>query len=82
MNSHRTAPTDHILPILARTIWWRAWPVSAKKQLVNRYIDNENVTAVIFTYVPGQDTSRTLVEIMYREQSPSSSLPYTIARKS
>ncbi|KAL1877654.1 hypothetical protein Plec18167_004619 [Paecilomyces lecythidis] len=49
-------------------------------RLVDRWIDHPNVTAVIFGHLPGQDSGRALVEIMYGKQSPSGRLPYTVAR--
>lgn len=49
-------------------------------RLVDRWIENPNVTAVIYGHVPGQDSGRALVNIMYGEQSPSGRLPYTVAK--
>jgi beta-glucosidase len=50
-------------------------------RLVDNWIDNPNVTAVIFAHLPGQDSGRALVEVMYGKQSPSGRLPYTVAKK-
>ncbi|RJE23101.1 hypothetical protein PHISCL_04548 [Aspergillus sclerotialis] len=50
-------------------------------RLVDRWIENPNVTAVIYGHVPGQDSGRALVNIMYGEQSPSGRLPYTVAKR-
>ncbi|PYH72799.1 beta-glucosidase [Aspergillus vadensis CBS 113365] len=49
-------------------------------RLVDRWIDNPNITAVIYGHLPGQDSGRALVEIMYGKQSPSGRLPYTVAK--
>ncbi|CDK28029.1 unnamed protein product [Kuraishia capsulata CBS 1993] len=49
-------------------------------RLVDKWIDHENVTAVIMAHLPGQDTGRALVEVMYGKQSPSGRLPYTVAK--
>ncbi|KAF5671691.1 glycoside hydrolase family 3 [Fusarium heterosporum] len=49
-------------------------------RLVDRWIDNPNVTAVVFAHLPGQDAGRSLVEIMYGDQAPSGRLPYTVAK--
>ncbi|CRG91027.1 beta-glucosidase [Talaromyces islandicus] len=50
-------------------------------RLVDNWIDNDNITAVVFAHVPGQDSGRALVDVMYGKQSPSGRLPYTVARK-
>lgn len=49
---------------------------------VDRWIENTNITAVIYAHLPGQDSGRALVEAMYGKQSPSGRLPYTVAKKS
>lgn len=49
-------------------------------RLVDRWIDHPNVTAVIIGHLPGQDSGRALVEIVYGKQSPSGRLPYTVAK--
>lgn len=53
---------------------------NAGVRLVDRWIDHPNITAVIYAHLPGQDSGRALVEIMYGGQSPSGRLPYTVAR--
>ncbi|KAF7168862.1 hypothetical protein CNMCM6106_003877 [Aspergillus hiratsukae] len=50
-------------------------------RLVDRWIDNDNITAVIYAHLPGQDTGGALVEVMYGKQSPSGRLPYTVAKQ-
>ncbi|KAJ9633809.1 hypothetical protein H2199_009222 [Coniosporium tulheliwenetii] len=47
-------------------------------RLVDQWIENPNVTAVIFGHLPGQDSGRALVEILYGRTSPSGKLPYTV----
>lgn len=54
---------------------------NAGLRLVDAWIENPNVTAVIYAHVPGQDSGRALLEIMYGKQSPSGRLPYTVGRK-
>jgi beta-glucosidase len=49
-------------------------------RLVDAWINNPNVTAVILAGLPGQESGKALVEIMYGRQSPSGRLPYTIAK--
>ncbi|KAH7110992.1 glycosyl hydrolase family 3 N terminal domain-containing protein [Dactylonectria estremocensis] len=50
-------------------------------RLVDPWIEHPNITAVIMAHLPGQDSGRALVEILYGKQSPSGRLPYTIARQ-
>lgn len=47
-------------------------------RLVDAWIDNVNITAVIFAHTPGQDSGRALVEVMYGKQGFSGRLPYTV----
>ncbi|QIW99104.1 hypothetical protein AMS68_004622 [Peltaster fructicola] len=49
-------------------------------RLVDAWIDNPNVTAVIFAHLPGQDAGRALTQILYGDVSPSGRLPYTVAK--
>ena len=50
-------------------------------RLVDAWIDNSNVTALIFAHLPGQDSGRALVQVVYGKQSPSGRLPYTVAKR-
>lgn len=50
-------------------------------RVVDNWIENSNVTAVIFAHLPGQDTGRALVDILYGRANPSGRLPYTVAKK-
>jgi len=54
---------------------------NAGVRLVDAWIDNPNITAVIYAHLPGQDSGQALVDIMYGTQSPSGRLPYTVAKK-
>jgi len=49
-------------------------------RLVDVWIDNPNVTAVLFAHLPGQDSGKALVEILFGLTSPSGKLPYTVAK--
>ncbi|KAI7151876.1 putative beta-glucosidase [Hortaea werneckii] len=53
---------------------------NAGVRLVDTWIENPNVTAVIFAHVPGQMNGEALAAILYGEQSPSGRLPYTVAK--
>ncbi|GAB7339006.1 hypothetical protein MBLNU457_5672t1 [Dothideomycetes sp. NU457] len=48
-------------------------------RVVDEWVDNPNITAVIFSHLPGQDSGRALVELLYGRQSFSGRLPYTVA---
>jgi beta-glucosidase len=48
---------------------------------VAEWVDNPNITAIIYGHLPGQDSGRALTEIMYGRQSPSGRLPYTVAKR-
>lgn len=54
---------------------------SAGIRVVDEWIDHENITAVIFAGLPGQESGHSLVEILYGDVSPSGRLPYTVAKK-
>lgn len=54
---------------------------NAGVRLVDEWIDHENVTAVIFAHLPGQDAGRAVVQLLYGDVSPSGRLPYTVAKK-
>ncbi|KAG9230487.1 putative beta-glucosidase M [Amylocarpus encephaloides] len=49
-------------------------------RLIDQWIENPNVTAVIFAHLPGQDSGRAAVQILYGLESPSGKLPYTVAK--
>lgn len=53
---------------------------NAGVRLVDAWIENVNITAVVYAHLPGQDSGRSLVQVMYGEQSPSGRLPYTVAK--
>ena len=50
-------------------------------RLVDAWIDNPNITAVVYGHLPGQDSGRALIEILYGKQSPSGRMPYTVAKQ-
>jgi beta-glucosidase len=49
--------------------------------LMEEWIDNPNVAAVVWAGLPGQESGNGLVDILYGAASPSGKLPYTIAKK-
>ncbi|PFH60523.1 hypothetical protein XA68_10837 [Ophiocordyceps unilateralis] len=49
-------------------------------RLVDSWIEEANVTAVIMAHLPGQDSGRALVRLLYGDVNFSGRLPYTLAR--
>ena len=49
---------------------------------VDSWIDHPNITAVIYAHLPGQDSGRALVDVLYARNGtgPSGRLPYTVAK--
>jgi len=54
---------------------------SAGVRVVDAWIEHENVTAVIFGGLPGQESGNALVDILYGDVTPSGKLVHTIAKK-
>ena len=46
--------------------------------LVNQFISHDNVTAIIFAHLPGQESGRALASILYGNTAPSGKLPCSI----
>ncbi|KAL2838667.1 beta-glucosidase-related glycosidase [Aspergillus pseudodeflectus] len=53
---------------------------NAGPRIVDPWIDHPNVTAVVFAHLPGQDTGKALVSLLYGEVNFSGKLPYTLAK--
>ena len=48
--------------------------------IIEPWIENPNVTAVLWASLPGQESGNALVDVLYGAVSPSGRLPYTIAK--
>lgn len=53
---------------------------NAGLRLVDTFVDHPNVTAIIYAHLPGQESGRALVSVLYGQTNPSGRLPYTVAR--
>jgi beta-glucosidase len=49
-------------------------------RLVDRFESHPNVKAIIFAHLPGQDSGRALVSLLYGDDNFSGKLPYTVAK--
>ncbi|KAE9402448.1 beta-D-xylosidase/beta-D-glucosidase [Gymnopus androsaceus JB14] len=47
---------------------------------VEKWVDNDNVTAIVVAYLPGQEAGNSLVPVLYGDVSPSGKLPWTWAK--
>jgi beta-glucosidase len=50
-------------------------------RIVDAWVDHPNITALVFAHLPGQDSGRSLIEVLYGYQAPSGKLPYTVAKQ-
>ena len=48
--------------------------------ILEPWIENPNITAVLWASLPGQESGNSLVDVLYGDFSPSGRLPYTIAK--
>lgn len=53
---------------------------NAGARLVDQFIDHPNVTGLVFAHLPGQDSGKALIRLLYGDENPSGRLPYTVAR--
>lgn len=53
---------------------------NAGTRLVDQFADHENVTAIVFAHLPGQDSGRAIVNLLYGDENFSGKLPYTVAK--
>jgi beta-glucosidase len=53
---------------------------NAGVRLVDQFAEHPNVTAIIFAHLPGQDSGRALVSLLYGKSSFSGKLPYSVPK--
>jgi beta-glucosidase len=49
-------------------------------RLVDTFADHPNISAIVYAHLPGQDSGRALVKLLYGDENFSGKLPYTVAR--
>lgn len=49
-------------------------------RVVDEWINNPNVTAVIFAGVPGQEAGNSVADVLFGDVNPSGRFPYTVAK--
>lgn len=49
---------------------------------MEKFINHENVTAVVFALPGGQDTGKAIASVLFGDHNPSGKLPFTIAKDS
>lgn len=50
--------------------------------ITEAWVENVNVTGVVWAGLPGQEAGNSLVDVLYGDVNPSGRLPYTIAKNS
>ncbi|KAH9922142.1 beta-glucosidase [Amylocystis lapponica] len=53
---------------------------SVGPSIIEAWIENPNVTGLIWANIPGQEAGNSIVDVLYGAVSPSGRLPYTIAK--
>ncbi|KAH9856097.1 glycoside hydrolase superfamily [Lenzites betulinus] len=49
--------------------------------IIEPWIENPNVTAVLWAGLPGQEAGNSIMDVLYGDVNPSGRLPYTIAKQ-
>lgn len=53
---------------------------NAGVRLVDTFIDHPNITALIFAHVPGQESGKALINLLYGDENFSGKLPYSVPK--
>lgn len=50
-------------------------------QELEKYKNHENITAILWAGIPGQETGNSIADVLYGRVNPSAKLPFTIGKK-
>ncbi|KAK9776950.1 putative beta-glucosidase [Seiridium cardinale] len=50
-------------------------------RVVDAWIENPNITAVLYAGLPGQESGHSLVSVLWGDEAPSGKLPFTVAKQ-
>ncbi|EPE09840.1 glycoside hydrolase family 3 protein [Ophiostoma piceae UAMH 11346] len=53
---------------------------NAGPRIVDSWVDHPNISAVIFAHLPGQDSGRALVSLLYGDENFSGRMPYSLPK--
>ncbi|KAL4813306.1 putative beta-glucosidase M [Aspergillus spinulosporus] len=76
-DTHSDSIVEHVADNCSNTI---VVVHNAGIRTAEAWVDHANVTAIIYAHLPGQDTGRALVKLLYGESNFSGRLPYTVAK--
>ncbi|CCM01675.1 uncharacterized protein FIBRA_03738 [Fibroporia radiculosa] len=54
---------------------------SVGPSIIDSWIENPNITGLIWAGVPGQEAGNAIADVLYGDYNPSGRLPYTIAKR-